>query len=454
MTSENIIMPIIKKCDIKDNFYTVLSVELGNTTIKAIIITTNLKTNKNYLINKKVQLTRNIQDAQDNDNIFGKTIWNKPLTYNAIVDTITTIIHECLDEVDMRIDDLDFVVRSTGIIALDTLSEHTGLIIKALSDGCINAGITPNMMKAPFKLDNIPRHLRKYSFFNMVKFDGSVVSVNSDENSGLTSNQMESELITAGIKLASKNSIIDFRNPIVTIDMGTTLAGCVVDNNKPYADVKCNLVGLAGGISDIILRGCDIIDEKSSTIDLKNNENIVQYNIDELHHNTKKLHKHIKICEVPENVDEFGRVAIDKKQYNNTDVKLVGCTIKNEDKLIQTFKDITQNYTIDMINLQIDDMNAYLIKKIVDQIDTLNLLSDNMNIGITGRAGITGHKIKFIDEYLRDFNGDIIFTSDGLALGALMMARCMNSMGSPINPIGGSTGGMCIMQQRIKLQKK
>lgn len=43
---------------------------------------------------------------------------------------------------------------------------------------------------------------------------------------------------------------------------------------------------------------------------------------------------------------------------------------------------------------------------------------------------------------------------DGLALGALMMARCMNSLGSPINPIGGLKNGMCIMQQRVAYNKK
>ena len=55
---------------------------------------------------------------------------------------------------------------------------------------------------------------------------------------------------------------------------------------------------------------------------------------------------------------------------------------------------------------------------------------------------------------LKNSFDNILFTPDGLALGALMMARCMNSLGTPINPVGGSRGGMCIMQQRIKLSKK
>jgi len=75
-------------------------------------------------------------------------------------------------------------------------------------------------------------------------------------------------------------------------------------------------------------------------------------------------------------------------------------------------------------------------------------------LGITGRAGITGYKPYFIEKYLKNSFDNILFTPDGLALGALMMARCMNSLGTPINPVGGSRGGMCIMQQRIKLSKK
>lgn len=455
MTVENIIIPVIKKNEIKDNYYTVLSVELGNTTLKAIIITTNLKTNKNYLVNKTIKLTRDIPDVQVDEKVFGKTIWNKPLSYEAIRDAVSDIICECLDDVNMDVSDLDFVVRSTGIIALNTLSEHVGVIIKALSDGCLKAGITPSMMKAPFKLENIPEHLRRYSFFNMVKFDGSVVSVNSTENCNITSNQMESELITAGIKLASKNSTIDMRNPLITIDMGTTLAGCVVDNIKPYADVRCNLVGLAGGISDIILRGCDIIPDIASTIDLKNSSNTMEYNTGLLKQNTRKLHEYINICEVPGNLDEFGCVCIDKLQYKNSDVKLVGCNIEDEEKLVETFNKISENYDLDMINLQIDDMNAYIIKRIIDEVRKLELYTDDMNIGITGRAGITGCKPLFISEYLHDsFKGNIVFASDGLAVGALMMARCMNSLGTPLSPVGGSSKGMCIMQQRIKLQKK
>jgi hypothetical protein len=39
-------------------------------------------------------------------------------------------------------------------------------------------------------------------------------------------------------------------------------------------------------------------------------------------------------------------------------------------------------------------------------------------------------------------------------MGAAVMARCMNSMGTPLIPIGGKQGGACILGQRRKMQKQ
>ena len=48
MTLDKVTIPRISPNDIKDQFFTVLSVELGNTTFKSIIMTTKIITNKNY----------------------------------------------------------------------------------------------------------------------------------------------------------------------------------------------------------------------------------------------------------------------------------------------------------------------------------------------------------------------------------------------------------------------
>lgn len=431
---------------LKDQFYTVLSVELGNTTIKSIIVTTNVKTNQSFQINKLVYLTRNIRQPLQNEEVFGQTIWNKDLSKEAVEESIVNLILNSLKEVGLTVKDIDFVVRSTGVTAISNLSDDVGIIIKALSDACLKAGIKPSQMKAPFSINNIPEHIRKYSFFENVKFDGSVVSVSSSQTTGVLANEMESDLVTAGIKLASKSSNIDYRNPVISIDMGTTLAGQVIDDSKPYANVLCNFVGLAGGISDILLRQSNMIDDEQSTIDMQYTENIGELNSKQLHENTIKLHKYIDIMTVPENTTQFGLVSVhtsDKK--NDLNKKIIGIKINDRKQLIETFKKITENTNP---LLQIDYFYAYYIKRLIEQTKKEKLISSNMTIGITGRAGTTGQKPQLINRYLENKH-DIIFVEDGLSLGALMMSRCMNSLGTPVNPIGGSKNGYCIMQQRM-----
>lgn len=450
---EKISLPPLNPSLIKDQFFTVLSVELGNTTIKSIIVTTNIKTNQSYQINKVVNLTRDIREPKESEDVFGYTIWNKELSKEAIEESISRTILESLDQINLGVDDIDFVVRSTGVIAISNLSDEVGLIIKALSDACLNIGIKPSQMTAPFSAGNIPAHVRKFSFFNTIQFDGSVVSVAPPKTTGILANEMEGELVTAGIKLASKSSSIDFRNPVISVDMGTTLAGQVIDDTRPYANLLCNYVGLAGGISDILLRGCGLIDEKCSTIDVENSLNTHELNMDVLHETTKKLHEHVDIMEVPSGVENFGLVNV-AKDKKNTDVAIVGCNIKDEKKLVETFNKLVDTTDINSVMIQIDDFYAYYIKRLMDETKKLGLISQNMTLGITGRAGTTGFKPQFVWEYLCESFEEIIFVEDGLALGALMMARCMNSLGSPTNPIGGSKKGFCIMQQRIQKNKK
>lgn len=450
---EKISLPPITPSLIKDQFFTVLSVELGNTTIKSIIVTTNIKTNQSYQINKTVNLTRDIREPTESEEVFGYTIWNKELSKEAIEESISRTILDSLTQAGMSVVDVDFVVRSTGVIAISNLSDEVGLIIKALSDACLNIGIKPSQMTAPFSLNNIPEHIRRFSFFNSIEFDGSVVSVAPPKTTGVLANEMEGELVTAGIKLASKASSIDYRNPVISIDMGTTLAGQVIDDTRPYANLLCNYVGLAGGISDILLRGCGIIDEKYSTIDLDDSLNYHELNLQDMHDVTRKLHKFVDIMEVPPDVEHFGLVNV-AKDKKNTEVHILGCNVNDEKKLVKTFNTLVDTTDINTVMIQIDDFYAYYIKRLVKQTMKLGLISKNMTLGITGRAGTTGLKPQLVHEYLDGIFNEIIFVEDGLALGALMMARCMNSLGTPTNPIGGSKRGFCIMQQRIQKNKK
>ncbi|HPJ30808.1 MAG TPA: DUF2114 family protein, partial [Methanothrix sp.] len=81
-------------------------------------------------------------------------------------------------------------------------------------------------------------------------------------------------------------------------------------------------------------------------------------------------------------------------------------------------------------------------------------------IGITGRAGISGNKPELILEEIEKLGlydqpeRNIVFVDDGLARGAAVMARCMNSMGTPKHPLGGLRGGGCILKKRIDYEAR
>jgi hypothetical protein len=95
-----------------------------------------------------------------------------------------------------------------------------------------------------------------------------------------------------------------------------------------------------------------------------------------------------------------------------------------------------------------------VVKRLIDEAVEESVIEDGSALGVTGRAGITGRKPEFILEYSKPYFNDVLFVSDALALGAAVMARCMNSMGTTKIPLGGRQGGPCILGQRRKLQQK
>ncbi len=87
-----------------------------------------------------------------------------------------------------------------------------------------------------------------------------------------------------------------------------------------------------------------------------------------------------------------------------------------------------------------------------------NLVTEKSAIGFTGRAAITGCKPRLILNQIKKLGlydspeNNVVFVDDGLARGAAVMARCMNSLGTPKNPLGGSRGNRCVLKERMKLQ--
>ncbi len=80
---------------------------------------------------------------------------------------------------------------------------------------------------------------------------------------------MEGELATAGIKEGSRWTDVDFRNPCLSMDFGTTLDGRITSDELPYASTIGNLLGLAGAIPDAVVQGTGLVDKKTgATLDI------------------------------------------------------------------------------------------------------------------------------------------------------------------------------------------
>ena len=99
-----------------------------------------------------------------------------------------------------------------------------------------------------------------------------------------------------------------------------------------------------------------------------------------------------------------------------------------------------------------DYVSAKIVSRCLDIAFEENVITEGSALGITGRAGVTGRKPELILDYAKYKFDKVVFVEDGLALGSAIMARCMNSMGTQKNPIGGCQGQRCILGKRMKMQ--
>ncbi len=443
-----------------DIFYIVASVELGNTTTKCILTATNLNTSRSYLLDKTVKMTRDIRPPAKGEKIFGSTIWGVELTKESVSDLVKNTILESVKKARIDInEDLDFVVRSTGVTAGFGSPDDVGKLIIALADGCLEAGIPPRKMAPALSIENIPDRLKPFSLLEKVVFDGAVVSVIPPTGRQVVANEMEGELVTAGIKLGAKWTDIDFRNPCVSLDFGTTLAGRIVNNQEPYARTVGNFCGLAGAAPDALIRGTEMVDKRGgAALDLYNKDILKKANWKKALKNAERAHNLIDIRKVPENRTRFGTVPVDPIAAYDAGTTLIGCDIgKNGDKLEDMTRIGHEIYKKDGINTlfaTLDHVSALIVKRLIDEAFDEDVVEEGSVLGVTGRAGITGRKPELILDYTQDRFKDCLFVSDALAMGAAIMARCMNSIGTPQIPIGGRQGGPCILGARRKIQKR
>ena len=467
--------PQIRLIDLKSKpFFIVASVEVGNTTTKSILTATNMDTCRTHIINKIVRMTRDVRPPKPNEVIFGKTLTGVELTRESVADLVRATLTESMEKANLDIKtDLNFVVRSTGIVAGFDSPDEIGEFIKGLADGCLMAGVPPKNMTPPMSISNIVQKLQKYSKLDKVIFDGAVAGVIPPIGSTgieIVANEMEGELATAGIKEAAKLTDVDFRNPCISIDFGTTLDGRITSPDLPYAKTIGNFCGYAGAIPDAIIRGSEIVDPKVGTaLEVFEKQKPPSFLTLKIKAKTieayaKRIHELIIIEKVPVGRKRYGSVPVRPDAAEQIGVTLIGCDVgengTNMDKLSTIGMEICKIHGLQVVYAIIDEVMAGVVCKLIEIAREENLIFEDTTIGITGRAGITGNKPKLILQCLEKMNlatkidERVVFADDGLARGAAVMARCMNSLGSSQNPLGGSHGGKCILAQRMKLQEK
>ncbi|MEM1670935.1 MAG: methanogenesis marker 14 protein [Archaeoglobaceae archaeon] len=438
--------------------FIVASVEVGNTTTKCIITATDLTSGKTYLVNKVVKLTREVRKPRLGETIFGETIFGVPLTRQSIAEIVSESIKEACNKSGINVSEIDFLVRSTGVVAHFENPSDIGTFIQALADGSLLAGVPPGKMVPAVTKDNLPEKIRKFSLLDKVFFDGSVAGVMPPRGSTgaeIVANEMEGELSTAGIKEGAKWTDVDFRNPCISMDFGTTLKGRITNDDLPYARTIGNFCGLGGAIADVITKGF-LKNKEVSAIDLK----LCEYSIkDEAFEFAEEIHRHIRIGKVPANCKRYGKIPVNARAAEDAGILLVGCDVGDNGSNFNELEKIgAEIRDQNLLFATIDVVMAKIFRRILEVIQSEGFFMENMAIGITGRAGITGKKPWLFLEELKDLElykkpeKNIVFVDDGLARGAAVMARCMNALGNPKNPIGGLRNGKCVLNERIKLQ--
>lgn len=448
------------------SFFIVASVELGNTTTKCILSATNLDEGKTYLLNKTVKLTRKIRDPRPGEEVFGKTLWKKELTIGSVTEFVGEVIVESMAAAGVDRDkDLDFVVRSTGVTAGFATPEEVGAMIRALAEGCLAAGISPSKMVAPLSYDQVPERIRKYSKLNLVPFDGAVAGCLTPRTpSEVIANEMEAELSTAGIKAGAKWIGLDFRNPVITFDFGTTLKGRITNSDLPYANTIGSIAGLGGAIADALVQGTGLVDvEQGSALEAypgKPQDKGVSW--EQAEEYAEEIHRHLRIEEIPLGCERFGTVPVNPSAAREAGIYLIGCDAGVNGSSIPKLRElggkIYREHGKTFLFTVIDLVMVRVASRIVDLARRGGLIDGKTSIGVTGRAALTGNKPKLLLEELRkldlyergEIDQRVVFVEDGLALGASVMARCMFRLGTPKNPLGGNRGGPCVLPERLK----
>lgn len=458
-------------------YFIVASVEMGNTTTKCILTGVSLETGMSYVINKTVSMSRDVRPPKPGEEIFGKTLDGTELTRESVTELVKETLIKCHKDAKLDIKkDLDFVVRSTGVVAAMDSPDQVGDFIIALANGCLEAGVPPKKMTPPMSKANQQAKLQPFSFADRVNFSGAVAGVVPPQGTTgveMVANEMEGELAMAGIKEGAKWTPVDFRNPCISIDFGTTLDGRITSDvdagsTNPFAHTIGNFCGLAGAIPDSIVRGTGLVKARTGTAldifgDKTHMSNVfsLRKNSDVVNSYVDKCHALIRVEVVPEDRTRYGMVPVYAKVARDSGVALIGVDAgvngSSLPELEDIGKEIITNHSLPILNEVIDRVCSQMALRMIDVTHAQGLIFPNSSIGFTGRAAISGRKPEYIldgiieRKLFTDPVNHLVFVDDGLARGAALMGRCMNSLGKTDNPIGGVRGGRCIMSRRIAI---
>jgi putative methanogenesis marker protein 14 len=449
-------------------YYIVASVEVGNTTTKSILTATDMNTGKTYVVNKTIKMTRDVRAPKPGEEIFARTINGTQLTKESIAELVRDTLIESHERARLDIKtDLHFVVRSTGVVAELDSPDQVGAFIQALAQGCLMAGVPPRLMTPAMSIYNIIDKFKRYTMIEKVVFNGAVAAVYPPQGSTgveIVANEMEGELATAGIKEGSKWTDVDFRNPCLSMDFGTTLDGRITSEELPYARTIGNLLGLAGAIPDAVVQGTGLVDRQTGAmLDIFEPKIKPDYGKDAIEF-AKRIDEYLIIEKVPNNRTKYGLVPVNPAAAKLNGVVLIGCDVgvngNDMPKLSMIGGELYKSKGLRTLFGTLDIVSAHIARRLVEIGIEERIVTKKTALGVTGRAGISGNKPALIIEEIAKLGlynepeKNIVFVDDGLARGAAVMARCMNSMGTPRNPLGGVRLGRCILQLRMEYESK
>jgi len=444
-------------------FYIVASVEVGNTTTKCVLTATDMNTGKTYIVNKTVKMTRDVRRPKAGEEVFAHTINGTPLTRESIAELVKNTLIESHERARLDIKtDLHFVVRSTGVVAELDSPDQVGAFIQALAKGCLDAGVPPRLMTPAMSIHNILEKFKRYTMIERVIFMGAVASCFPPQGSTgveVVANEMEGELATAGIKEGSRWTDVDFRNPCLSMDFGTTLDGRITSDELPYAHTIGNLLGLAGAIPDAVVQGTGLVDKLTgATLDIFDGKTKPDYG-KEAQQYADQIDELVIIEKVPDSRTKYGLVPVCPQAASQNNVVLIGCDVgvngSDLARLSRIGDDLYKSRNLKILFGALDIVSARMARRLVEVGIEEGVVTRNTALGVTGRAGISGGKPGLILEEIErlglydEVEKNVVFVDDGLARGAAVMARCMNSMGTPKNPLGGLRGSTCILRERM-----